>query len=111
MCGRIIQSGGPLRYVVVDGMNVRDRRVHDYSPRWNGAPSQELLVIRRNHKTGEVFARPAPLGPHPELVCRPDGRPQADQRQVLDGARPSDLPRRVSRARSGGRLPKAEHQR
>jgi putative SOS response-associated peptidase YedK len=35
-------------------MNVRDSRVHNYPPRWNGAPSQELLVIRRNHKTGEV---------------------------------------------------------
>jgi hypothetical protein len=23
-------------------------------PRWNAAPSQELLVIRRNHQTGEV---------------------------------------------------------
>jgi putative SOS response-associated peptidase YedK len=54
MCGRIIQSGGPLRYAIVDGMNMRDSRVHNYPPRWNGAPSQELLVIRRNHKTGEV---------------------------------------------------------
>jgi putative SOS response-associated peptidase YedK len=73
MCGRIIQSGGPLRYVIVDGMNVRDRRVHDYSPRWNGAPSQELLVIRRNHKTGEVFARPAPLGLIPNWCADPTG--------------------------------------
>jgi Transposase domain (DUF772) len=32
-------------------MNVRDSRLHNYSPRWNGAPSQDLLVIRRNHKT------------------------------------------------------------
>jgi hypothetical protein len=41
MCGRIIQSSGPLRYAFVEGMNVR-------------APSQELLVIRRNHQTGEI---------------------------------------------------------
>jgi hypothetical protein len=47
------QSGGPLRYAIVDGMNVRDSRVHNYPPRWNGAPSQELLVIRRNHQTRE----------------------------------------------------------
>jgi hypothetical protein len=26
-------------------MNVRDSRVHNYPPRWNGAPSQNLLVI------------------------------------------------------------------
>jgi len=29
-------------------MNVRDSRVHNYPPRLNAAPSQELLVIRRN---------------------------------------------------------------
>ena len=54
MCGRVIQSSGPLRYGIVDGLNVRDSRGHNYSPRWNAAPSQELLVIRRNHHTGEV---------------------------------------------------------
>ena len=42
MCGRVIQSSGPLRYAIVDGMNVRDSRVHYYPPRWNAAPSQEL---------------------------------------------------------------------
>jgi hypothetical protein len=53
MCGRVIQSSPPIRYGIVDGMNVRDNRVHNYRPRWNGAPSQDLLVIRRNHKIGE----------------------------------------------------------
>jgi hypothetical protein len=48
MCGRVIQSSEPLRYAIVDGINVRDSRVHNYPPRWNAAPSQELLVIRRN---------------------------------------------------------------
>jgi putative SOS response-associated peptidase YedK len=48
MCGRVIQSSGPLRYAIVDGINVRDTRVHNYPPRWNAAPSQELLVVRRN---------------------------------------------------------------
>jgi len=46
MCGRVIQSSGPLRYAIVDGMNVRGTRLHNYPPRWNAAPSQELLVIR-----------------------------------------------------------------
>ena len=54
MCGRIIQSSGPLRYAIVDGLDVLDSRVHNYSPRWNAAPSQELLVIRRNHTAGEL---------------------------------------------------------
>src|SRR6516162_1176903 len=62
MCGRVIQSSGPLRYAIVDGMNVRDSRMHNYPPRWNGAPSQDLLVIRRNHKTGEVSLDPLRCG-------------------------------------------------
>jgi hypothetical protein len=33
MCGRVIQSSGPLRYAIVDGMNVRDTRLHNYPPR------------------------------------------------------------------------------
>jgi putative SOS response-associated peptidase YedK len=58
MCGRVIQSSAPIRYAIVDGMNVRDSRVTNYPPRWNGAPSQDLLVIRRNYKTGEVSLDP-----------------------------------------------------
>src|SRR3954465_15096830 len=62
MCGRVIQSSGPLRYAIVDGLNVRDSRVHNYPPRWNAAPSQDLLVIRRNHRTGEVSLDPLRWG-------------------------------------------------
>jgi hypothetical protein len=58
MCGRVIQSSAPIRYAIGDGMNVRDSRVANYPPRWNGAPSQDLLVIRRNHQTGEVRLDP-----------------------------------------------------
>ena len=45
---------------------MHDSRVHNYPPRWNAAPSQELLVIRRNHKTGEVSLAPLRWGliPH-----------------------------------------------
>jgi hypothetical protein len=53
------QSSGPLRYAIVDGMNVRDSRVHNYPPRWNAAPSQELLVIRRNPPDWRGIAGPA----------------------------------------------------
>jgi hypothetical protein len=38
------EAGGALvRYAIVDGMNVRDSRLHNYPPRWNAAPSQDLL--------------------------------------------------------------------
>ena len=73
MCGRIIQSSGPLRYAIVDGMNVRDSRVHNYPPRWNAAPSQELLVIRRNHQTGEVSLDPLRWGLIPYWCNDPNG--------------------------------------
>jgi putative SOS response-associated peptidase YedK len=53
MCGRIIQASGPLRLAIVDGLNVRDDRGSKILRRYNGAPGQELLVIRENHKTGE----------------------------------------------------------
>jgi putative SOS response-associated peptidase YedK len=73
MCGRVIQSSGPLRYAIVDGLNVRDSRVHNYPPRWNAAPSQELLVIRRNHKTGEVSLDPLRWGLIPYWCKDPTG--------------------------------------
>jgi putative SOS response-associated peptidase YedK len=53
MCGRIIQSSSPLRLAIVDGLEVSDSRMGNIRPRYNAAPSQELLVIRENRKTGE----------------------------------------------------------
>jgi putative SOS response-associated peptidase YedK len=78
MCGRIVQSSGPLRYAIVDGLNVRDSRVHNYPPWWNATPSQELLVIRRNHQTGEVSLDPV-------LVPGPERWAPADQRHSAGG--------------------------
>jgi putative SOS response-associated peptidase YedK len=73
MCGRVIQSGGPLRYGIVEGLDGRDNRVHNYPPRWNAAPSQELLVIRRNHQTGEVSLDPLLWGLTPYWCQDPKG--------------------------------------
>jgi hypothetical protein len=73
ICGRVIQSSGPLRHAIVDGMNVRDSRAHNYPPRWNAAPSQELLVIRRNHQTGEVSLDPLRWGLIPYWCKDPAG--------------------------------------
>ncbi|HEV3242278.1 MAG TPA: SOS response-associated peptidase, partial [Methyloceanibacter sp.] len=53
MCGRVIQSSGPLRLAIVDGLDVSDSRMANIRPRYNAAPSQELLIIRQNHKKGE----------------------------------------------------------
>ena len=73
MCGRVIQSSGPLNLAIVDGMNVRDSRVHNYPPRWNAAPSQDLLVIRRNHRTGEASLDPLRWGLIPNWCNDPQG--------------------------------------
>jgi putative SOS response-associated peptidase YedK len=54
MCGRIIQSSSPLRLAIVEGLDVSDSRMANIRPRYNAAPSQELLVIRQNHKTEVV---------------------------------------------------------
>ena len=53
MCGRVIQSSDPLRLAIVDGLEVSDSRMGNVRPRYNAAPSQELLVIWENHETGE----------------------------------------------------------
>ena len=53
MCGRIIQSSEPLRLAIVEGLSVSDSRLVKVTRRYNAAPSQELLVIRENHKTAE----------------------------------------------------------
>ena len=81
MCGRVIQSSGPLRLAIVEGLNVSDSRMGNVPPRYNAAPSQELLVIRRNHKDWGAVARPDQVGPDPVLVPRPKGWSQANQRE------------------------------
>ena len=73
MCGGVIQSSGPLRYAILEGMDVRDSRVHNYPPRWNGTPSQELMVIRQNHHTGKVSLDPLRWGLIPYWCEDPKG--------------------------------------
>ena len=61
-------------------MDARDSRVHNYPPRWNGAPSQDLLVIRRiinrirrNHQSGAVSLDPLRWGLIPHQCQDPKG--------------------------------------
>ena len=55
MCGRIAQYSPPdqLGLKIVNGVEGREHRFGNYPPRYNGSPSQELLVIRRHPETGE----------------------------------------------------------
>src|SRR5437763_1951621 len=77
-------------------MNVRDSRVHNYPPRWNAAPSQELLVIRRNHQTGEVSLGALRWGLILYWCQDPKGGRRPIKPQMRDGAQAADFPRGVS---------------
>jgi len=71
-------------------LDVRDSRAHNYPPRWNGAPSQDLLVIRRNHKTGAVSLDPLRWGLIPYWCEDPKGgRKPIISRQADSGAVPA----------------------
>ena len=91
-----------LRYAIVDGMNVRDGRVHNYPPRWTAASSQELLVIRRNHKIGEVWLDPLrwgliPLCSDPKGGRKPiNAKCEAARRASISATRASNGPDRSS---------------
>ena len=56
MCGRVIQKSSPdrLSLRIVEGLEAgSDSRFGNVPPRYNGAPGQDLWVIRRNPDTGE----------------------------------------------------------
>jgi hypothetical protein len=110
MCGRVIQSSGPFRYAIVDGMNVRDSRVH-----LPAAVERSVEPGTARHppqsQDWRGVARSAALGADTALMRRSERRPEADQRQVRDGVGPALVPGRVPRAslhRAGGRLLRVE---
>ncbi len=53
MCARISQFSEPFKFQFVDGLDIVDSRLSNIPRRYNGAPGQELLVIRQNHRTEE----------------------------------------------------------
>lgn len=73
MCGRIIQSGGPefpgLEILLGTPDDSRTRKL-----RYNGAPSQDLLVIRRNPETGDDHAGYVRWGLIPHWVSEANPR-------------------------------------
>jgi hypothetical protein len=89
MCGRVIQSSGPFNLAIVHGMNVHDSRAGNYPRRYNAAPSQELLVIRRNRDTGEVSLDPLRWGLIPYWCKDPKGGRKPISAKAETVARPS----------------------
>lgn len=87
MCGRIIQSGGPeLPGLKTTLGTPEDSRVR--TPRYNGAPSQDLLVIRRHPGTGAYVADLLRWGLVPYWVkdARPRSRPINAKAEGIAGA-------------------------
>src|SRR5215211_6729781 len=78
MCGRIIQASPPdlLALRIVSGIEDRDNRVPagtNSPPRYNGAPSQQHWVIRRNCQTGECSLELLQWGLIPNWCKDPEG--------------------------------------
>jgi SOS response associated peptidase (SRAP) len=85
MCGRVTQSSSPLRLAIVEGLDVSHNRMGNVRPRYNAAPSQELLVIRENHKNGERSLDLIKWGLVPHSCTDPrGGRRPIKSRAALD---------------------------
>lgn len=77
MCARISQFSKPSGLPFVDGLSAPDHRFANIPRRYNGAPGQDLLVIRQNHRTGERAIDPIRWGfvPHGGREAKPKIRP------------------------------------
>ena len=64
MCGRVIQSSGPLRLAIVEGLNVSDNRMGNVPARYNAAPSQNLTDPTILDRATEPIDWQAPLDHH-----------------------------------------------
>jgi putative SOS response-associated peptidase YedK len=53
MCGRFVQASAPRRLALIPDVQLPDSRHSNWPPRYNGAPSQDFLLIRRNPQSGE----------------------------------------------------------
>ena len=62
---------------LVDGLDVQDRRLSNIPRRYNGAPGQELFIIRQNHETGERSLDLLKWGLIPSWINDPKGRPES----------------------------------
>lgn len=54
MCGRFVQHRAPLAYAEHFGLDVASIQLPNAPPRYNAAPTQDLMVIRRNPATEKL---------------------------------------------------------
>ncbi|MGE4373663.1 MAG: SOS response-associated peptidase [Xanthobacter sp.] len=53
MCGRFVQQMPPTAYARLYGVKGEEAPLPNTAPRYNAAPTQDLLVLRRNPQTGQ----------------------------------------------------------
>lgn len=53
MCGRFVQASAPSNLALLKDVQLPDSRLSNWPPRYNAAPSQDFLLIRRNHQSRE----------------------------------------------------------
>ena len=70
---------------------MRDSGMRNYPPRWNGAPSQELLRHPTQSSDRSGVARPTSVGIDSIFVQGSDGRAPADQCESRDSRAAADL--------------------
>jgi len=73
----------------------------NFPRRYNGALSQEPLVIRQNHKTGERTLEPLRWGLDPLLVQGPKRRPSPHHKSKARSSTASLVTPLISRVNSG----------
>ncbi|HWK86603.1 MAG TPA: SOS response-associated peptidase [Xanthobacteraceae bacterium] len=76
MCGRIVQKSGVAGLSIVEATETRAGEGGNIPPRYNGAPGQDLLVIRRNPASGEVSMSPLRWGLIPSWMQDARGGPK-----------------------------------
>ncbi|QRG08506.1 SOS response-associated peptidase [Xanthobacter dioxanivorans] len=52
MCGRFVQHGAPIAYAAQFGVDSLAEPLPNAPPRFNAAPTQDLMVVRRHPETG-----------------------------------------------------------
>lgn len=54
MCGRFVQHRAPIAYAEHFGLDVAALQLPNCPPRYNAAPTQDLMVVRLNPHTGKL---------------------------------------------------------
>lgn len=52
MCGRFVQHRAPIAYAEHFGLDLASLQLPNCPPRYNAAPTQDLMVLRQNPQTG-----------------------------------------------------------